>query len=112
VKRVEAPRSGGVSEDRISRACSARKHAFADDLVGEARLEELPHDPEREVALELAAAREQDEQTSLEPARAYLGDESRLSDAGGTFDDHDAGRAGESTRNRVIEHIQLAIALE
>ena len=63
----------------------------------EQRLEELAHDAEGEVLLELSAARGQHRETCARGRRAGLGDEARLADAGAALDrDEPSGAAGGS----------------
>ncbi len=75
------------------------------------RLEELPHDAEREVALELAAPRGED----AHPAggrSADGGEEPRLADPGGALDHHEVAVAAARGVRERVERGQLGVAFQ
>ena len=80
--------------------------------TGHARLEELPHDAERELALELGAARAQHAHAALAGLAAGRDQQLGLPDAARPF--HDERRAGTGTGRLepLADLIQLALALE
>ena len=80
--------------------------------VGETRLEQLADDAERVVALELAAARRQDDQPARGRTPARLGDEAGLADPGGTLNEDEPRLAGQRVRDGTVEMLQFALALE
>ncbi len=75
-------------------------------------VEELAHDPEREVLLELGAARSEDREPGLGrgvPRRLH---QRRLADAGRPVDQHHAAGALRGPGDRLPHHGELGVALE
>ena len=80
--------------------------------LGQGRLEQLAHDAEGEVALELAAARAQRPRARGVRERAGGADEGRLADARGPLDHEQAAVATLRARHRGLDARQLGVALE
>ena len=75
-------------------------------------LEELAHDAEGEVALELGPARAQDARRAVVGGGPRGGQHRRLADPGGSLDDHRRAPALARARDRRLDARKLAIALE
>ena len=120
VQGGEAPVIGGVvlrrlfrePEDGGRRRGSPGQSSRTDGVVHEMRLEQLSHDAEGEVPLELAAASGEDEQLARRRAPAGLREEPGLADPRGTLDQDQSRVARGRGRDRPVERFQLALALE
>ena len=102
----------GRTEDRLGGGGGAGEPALADLLVAQRRLEQLAHDAERELPLELAAARGEHPEALLLGRRAELGEEPALPDAGGALDEREPALAIGGLGERGAQRLELAIALE
>ena len=78
----------------------------------EHRLEELAHDAEGEVALELGAAGAQDARRAVLRGAPGGGEHGRLADARRPLDDHAAARSRARRRDRRVDAAELSLALE
>lgn len=92
---------GGAAEQRV--VVLRRRHH---------RLEELAHDAERELALELSATRGQHEKARLLRSPARLRHQPRLPDSGWSLDEHEPPLAGGRLLDQFVERRQLALSLE
>jgi len=97
-------------EDRPRRRRGVDQQALARGGLGERRLEQLPHDAERELALEVAAVRGQHRHALGPRVSAQLGDEAALPDPGRTLDQHKPRRL--PVAQHPVERGQLPIALQ
>jgi hypothetical protein len=72
-------------------------------------LEQLAHDAERELALELRRARGEHAQLG---ALAQAGEQARLADAGRTLDQHQPPAAGGRVPDEVVERGDLPVTVQ
>jgi hypothetical protein len=100
-----------VAEHRGSRRGGIRQQGRAPPRRRQLGLEELPHDAEWEVALELAAARRQHAHPVL-GAATRLSQQPALADPRGTLDNDQAAVPAHGPLDEGIELLQLAIAFE
>ena len=75
-------------------------------------LEELAHDPEGEVALELGAAGAQEARRAVLRREPRGGEHGRLADPRRSLDDHAAARSLARRRDRHLDALKLSLALE
>ena len=99
-------------EDACRRCCGARKAALTFHGVGETGLEQLAHNAEGVLALELAAARRQDDQPTRGRTPAPIGDKAGLADPRRTLNEDEPRLAGQRVRDGTVELVQFALALE
>jgi hypothetical protein len=78
----------------------------------EIRLEELAHDAEGELLLEVGAAGDEHLEAGLRRERARLGDQSRLPHPGTALDRHDPARARGRRGDDGVQRRELGLALE
>ena len=90
----------------------AGQPAFAGGLVAEGRLEELPDDPERKLALELAAASGEHASAVLLGRRPQLGQEPALPDPGRPLDESEPALTVRRLGERRAKRLELTIALQ
>ena len=112
VRRDGGRVENGCTEDRLSGGGGPGQPARPDLLVAQGRLEQLAHDPERELPLELAAARGEHPEALLLGRRPELGEEPALPDAGGALDQREPALAIDGLGQRGAQRLELAIALE
>ena len=90
----------------------AGQPAFAGRLVAQGRLEELPDDPERKLALELAAASGEHASAVLLGRRPQLGEEPALPDPGRPLDESEPALTVRRLGERRAKRLELTIALQ
>jgi hypothetical protein len=83
---LSPPPSTSASKTTRAAPGGTGKEAGAGVVGDEHRLEELTHDAERKLALELAAARRERPRARFARATARLGEKPALADPGGAFD--------------------------
>ena len=96
-------------EDGRGRGGGAGQEPFA--LAGQHGLEQLAHDPEREVALEMRAAARQRPHAQSAGAAVQLVEQPALADPRGSLDDHGPGQAPLPAQD-LLERGQLALSLQ
>ena len=113
-RRLAIGQRAGQPEDARRQAGRALEQlgALVDGRLAQSRLEELAHDAEGEVALELGAAGAQDARGAVVRGGARRGEHRRLADPGWPFDDDGRPGAGARAGDRGLDARQLAVALE
>jgi hypothetical protein len=106
-----ALRARGV-EDRARRSGRAGQPALARLPVHEWRLEQLAHDAEGKLALELAGARRQHAHVLLLGGGPQLGEQPALPDPGRSLDQSQAASAARRVPQHGAERFELAVAFE
>ena len=101
-----------VAEDRAGRTRGARQPALPGRCRGLAQhgVEQLPHEPEAELALDLAAAPAQDAVPGRELRARFQ--QCRLADAGGPLEQQRAAIAARSTFQQARQLGQLGVAID
>jgi hypothetical protein len=102
----------GRLEDRAGGSGGPVEPALACLGIRERRLEELAHDAEGELALELAAARGEHAHVLHLGGRAQLGEQPALPDPGRTLDQREPAVAVRGVIERSAKRFKLAVALE
>jgi hypothetical protein len=102
----------GQLEHGSRRSGRPRQQARASALVDEQRFEQLADDPEREVSLQLAAARGEHTQAALIGERLRRGQQPGLADPRRPLDEDDARTPVRQRPDRGRERLELPLALE
>src|SRR6185503_18597036 len=80
--------------------------------IGQERIEQLPHDAERELALEVARTGGEHAEARPLGRRAGRAEQPALPDPGGSLNQGQAGPALQRTLDQVLERTELAVAFE
>ncbi len=109
-----SPAAGAdANSDALSPAAPAsRLGAHLRVRSGQRSLEQLPHDPERELPFELAAARGQHLELLRRGQRACLAQQPRLPDPGAALDENQTAFAGARRVEHRRERGHLRLTLE
>ena len=99
-------------EDRPRGRGGAGQPALASLPVGERRLEELPHDPERELALELAATRGEHPHVVLLRRPPKLREQPALTDARRTLHQREPAAPARGVLEHGTERLELAVSFQ
>ena len=107
-------RRGLRRDHRLRQARRPREQLSALALVHDrqAWLKQLAHDPETEIALQLAAARMQHRQPQTVRRRARLLEQARLADPRRPLDHRQPPLASTGIRQQPAQHRQVALALQ
>ena len=103
-----------VDHRRRGQPGGARQQPLAIPALGSAqdRLEALAHDTEGVPGLEFDPTRGEHEHPGLHGASMRAGQQRRLSDPGAALDDHRDSRAFAGGYERVLDSLQLTVALQ
>jgi hypothetical protein len=103
---------GGRIDEVTGEPGRAREDGLGILEPGQRRLEQLPHDPERVVDLELGGPRPQTQHAGGERSLTHDIEQSALANPGGTLDDSHAAAPPARLTEQHVELIELRFSLE